>query len=238
MTEEKKDFSDFEEKVGVFFGDKELLEQAFTHRSYLNERKSGSQKEVSHNERLEFLGDAVLELAVTEYLFSEYPEKPEGELTSLRAALVNTGSLSAAAERLGMEDFLLLSLGEAKDKGRAKEKILADTFEALVGAMYLDKGYEIVKKFISQNVLIYLKEILEKGLWQDSKSKLQETAQEKLGVTPYYEVVSEKGPDHDKVFTVGVYFGDDLIQDGDGKSKQEAEQSAAFNALQEKDWSE
>jgi ribonuclease III len=223
----------FEEKTGIVFENKELLLQAFTHRSYLNERRGEGRE---HNERLEFLGDAVLELVITEFLFKKYPTKPEGDLTAIRAALVNTTSISNAASDLGMNDFLLLSKGEAKDTGRARQYILANTFEALIGALYLDGGYEKSQKFISDTLFKYANEIVSKKLWIDAKSAFQEKAQEYESVTPTYETLSAVGPDHDKVFTVGVFIGSEKIADGQGKSKQEAEQEAAERALTVRGW--
>jgi ribonuclease-3 len=210
------------------------LKQAFTHRSYLNEnRKSG----VEHNERLEFLGDAVLELVTTEYLYKLYPNKNEGDLTALRSALVNTVSISDVALGLGFNDFLLLSRGEAKDTGRARQYILANTFESVVGAMFLDLGYEAAQTFINANLIPTLGNIIEKGTWMDAKSKLQEIVQDKVGVTPRYETVKEAGPDHDKTFTIAVFFGDEKKTEGSGKSKQEAEQEAAKKIMIENKWS-
>jgi ribonuclease-3 len=226
-------FSDFEKKIGVSFKDKNLLKQAFTHRSYINENGAGSS---SHNERLEFLGDAVLELIVTDFLFNKYPSYTEGELTSVRSALVNAIIISEIAGDIGMNDFLLLSKGEAKDFGKARQYILANTYEALIGAMYLDQGYKMVENFIMKTLLPKTEEIVSKKLWRDAKSLVQEKAQEFLSVTPLYKVLHETGPDHDKRFTVGIYFGKDLIAEGKGKSKQEAEQSAATSALKTKDW--
>jgi ribonuclease III len=228
------DFSQFENRTGITFKDKDLLMQAFLHRSYLNENKG---LKMDHNERLEFLGDAVLELVVTEYLYSKYPKKPEGDLTSYRAALVNTSTLSAVATGLSMNDYLLLSKGEAKDTGRARQYILANTFESFVGALYLDQGYEKAKDFIAQNLFPLTDEIVEKGLWQDAKSRFQEIAQEKESTTPQYKTVQEIGPDHAKNFVVGVYLDEKEIGKGEGKSKQEAEQAAAQNALEAKGWS-
>src|SRR3989338_1671324 len=186
------DFSSFEKKIGYTFTKRALLEAAFTHRSYINENRS-SKKE--HNERLEFLGDAVLELATTEFLYEKYPDKPEGDLTAYRAALVNTVSISDAATKLGMNEYLLLSRGEAKDTGRARMIILANAFEALIGAIYLDRGYEPAKKFIAEQLFHKTDEVVEKGLWQDAKSRFQEIAQEKNSVTPSYDVISQTGPD-------------------------------------------
>lgn len=227
------DFSKFEKKIGIVFNDINFLKQAFTHRSYLNERPSWP---LAHNERLEFLGDAVLELAVTKYLFKEFPEKPEGELTSLRAALVNSDTLSKVAKDLGMNDFLLLSKGEKKDTGKARQYILANTFESLVGAIYLDKGFNEADKFIEMNLVPLLSEIIDRNLWRDSKSYFQEKAQEIAGITPQYKVLREWGPDHSKHFEIGVFLGNELVAKGDGLSKQEAEQKAAMNGLVAKKW--
>jgi len=228
------DFEKIEKKLGFHFNNIELLKQAFTHRSYLNEnRKSG----VEHNERLEFLGDAVLELVTTEYLYKLYPNKNEGDLTALRSALVNTVSISDVAHGLGFNEFLLLSRGEAKDTGRARQYILANTFESVVGAMFLDLGYEAAQTFINANLIPTLGNIIEKGTWMDAKSKLQEIVQDKVGVTPRYETVKEVGPDHDKTFTIAVFFGDEKKTEGSGKSKQEAEQEAAKKIMIENKWS-
>lgn len=227
------DFTEFEKKTKIVFKDKDLLKQAFIHRSYINENpKTG----MAHNERLEFLGDAVLELIVTDFLYKKFPTYTEGELTALRSALVNAVIISEVATAVGMNDFLLLSKGETKDKGKARQYILANTYEAYIGAMYLDQGYDMVDKFIHQTLLPKTDEIVNKKLWRDAKSLIQEKAQEYVSVTPAYKVLSEAGPDHDKHFTVGVYFGKDLIADGKGKSKQEAEQKAAENALKLKNW--
>ncbi len=227
------EFGAFEERIGYVFRDKRLLEQAFTHRSYLNENRAPGRE---HNERLEFLGDAVLELVVTEFLYAKYPDRPEGDLTSYRAALVNTVSISDAATKLGMNEYLLLSRGEARDTGRARAIILANAFEAVIGALYLDQGYEAAKNFIAAQLFHKTDEVVEKRLWQDAKSRLQEIAQDKEGLTPSYDVVSQSGPDHDKRFIVGVYIGSERIATGEGRSKQEAEQHAAEKALAAKGW--
>jgi ribonuclease-3 len=224
---------EFEKKVGVNFNDKNLLNQAFTHRSYINENR---ELQTEHNERLEFLGDAVLELVTTEYLYSKYPDKPEGDLTAYRSALVNTQTLSKTAKLLGFNEHLLLSKGESKDTGRARQYILADTFEAVIGAIYLDQGYGAAKKFIAENIFGLLDEIIEKGLWIDAKSMFQEKSQERVSVTPQYKTEAEEGPDHNKQFTVAVYLGKENVAKGSGKSKQEAEQDAARKALMEKGW--
>lgn len=228
------DFLVFEKKIGVVFENKNLLKQAFTHRSYLNEKNSLG---LTHNERLEFLGDAVLELIITEYLFKEFPNKPEGELTSLRAALVNSDSLSKMAANLEMNDFLLLSKGEKKDVGKARMYILANAFEALIGAVYLDQGYDITSEFLNKFLIPELPEILASNSWRDNKSYFQEKAQEVTGITPQYKVLREWGPDHNKHFEIGVFLGSELVAKGEGLSKQEAEQNAAMNGLQIKRWS-
>jgi ribonuclease-3 len=223
----------FEKKIKHVFENKNLLVQAFTHRSYLNEHKGFA---TPHNERLEFLGDAVLELVVTEHLYAEYPNKTEGELTSIRAALVNTVSLSKVAGEIGVDEYLLLSKGEAKDKGRARGVIWANAFEALVGALYLDGGYKSAKKFLDSVLLKKTEAIVTESLWQDPKSVLQEKSQEIEGVTPVYKTIKEAGPDHAKTFTVAVYFGEKLAGKGSGPSKQEAETAAAKSALTTRKW--
>lgn len=229
----KPDFSVFEKNIGIIFKNKDLLKQAFTHRSYLNEHRD---TELAHNERLEFLGDAVLELIVTEYLYAKYPDSTEGELTSYRSALVNAVTMSDAASKIGMNDFLLLSKGEAKDVGRARQIILANTIEALIGAIFLDQGYDTAKYFISKYIFNLIEKIIEEKTWLDAKSKFQEQAQDNEGITPAYKTLKEEGPDHDKKFTVGVYLGKSKVAEGEGKSKQEAEQMAADNALKAKGW--
>ena len=226
-------FSDFEKKTKIIFKDKDLLRQAFIHRSYINENGAAS---LAHNERLEFLGDAVLELIVTDFLYRKYPSYAEGELTALRSALVNAIIISEVALKIGMNDFLLLSKGETKDTGKARQYILANTYEAYVGAVYLDQGYEVANQFITKTLLPHTEEIVSKKLWRDAKSLVQEKAQEFVNFTPAYKVLHELGPDHDKHFTVGIYFGGELIAEGKGKSKQEAEQKAAEAALKIKNW--
>lgn len=227
------DFSKFERKVKIQFKDKTLLKQAFVHRSYVNEHpKLG----FSHNERMEFLGDAVLELAVTEYLYKKYPDATEGDLTSYRASLVNAVTLGTAATELGMNEYLLLSKGETKDTGRARQDILANTYEAFIGAIYLDQGYVKANKFIAESIFGRIDEIIKKGLWKDAKSAFQEKAQDHVGITPVYKVLSEAGPDHDKQFTTGVFLKGEIVAEGRGKSKQDAEQEAAQNALLVKGW--
>lgn len=227
------DFSRFEDLIKVNFKDKNLLKQAFTHRSFLNENRD---VKLEHNERLEFLGDAVLELSVTDYLYKQFPEKPEGELTAFRSALVNAVTLSEVANAIGMNDFLLLSRGEAKDTGRARQYILANTIEALIGAIFIDQGYEVASDFISRFVLTLTEKIVRDGSWIDAKSKFQEKAQERMSITPSYKTLKETGPDHDRHFTVGLFLDQDLIAEGSGKSKQDAEQQAAQKGLVAKGW--
>jgi len=227
-------FSQLEQLLGHIFRTPDLLVEALTHRSYLNEHREYTG---SHNERLEFLGDAVLELVATDFLFKKFPAKPEGDLTSYRAALVNTVSLAESAHALGVGDYLLLSKGEAKDTGRARDVILADAFEAIIGAIYLDAGYTAAEVFIQKNLCVKIDSIIAKRSYQDAKSQFQEMAQEKKGTTPAYETLFEIGPDHAKVFTVGVFIGDKEIARGEGVSKQEAEQKAADAGLLKMKWS-
>ena len=228
-----KNFSSLEKKLNLNFKNKDLLIQAFCHRSYLNENPDFY---LHHNERLEFLGDAVLELIVTEYLYQKYPKKSEGELTNWRAALVNAKILSDSAKDLDFNDFLLLSRGEGKELGKARQYILANTFETIIGAIYLDQGYQACQNFIKKHLIIKLPEIIEKGLFKDAKSRFQEGAQEKVGVTPTYKVLEEWGPDHAKNFIIGVFLNNELVGKGGGSSKQEAEEQAAKNALEIKNW--
>ncbi|HEY2003626.1 MAG TPA: ribonuclease III [Candidatus Saccharimonadia bacterium] len=218
---------EFQDHIGINFQDPSLLERAFVHRSYLNEHpKLG----LEHNERLEFLGDAVLELVVTDFLYRNYPN-PEGDLTNWRSALVKTESLAAVAEKLEIAQYFKLSRGEAKGNARSHALISANAVEAVIGAIYLDQGYESAKAFITDHIVSRLPEILESGAWMDPKSKFQEVAQEQFGHTPGYRVMDESGPDHDKVFTIGVYVGDKLYGKGSGSSKQAAQQNAAAAAL-------
>ena len=213
--------------LGFEFEHIELLVTALTHRSYVNEHKKSTKE---HNERLEFLGDAVLELAVTEYLYSNFSE-PEGILTSWRAALVRTESIGAAGEALGYESLVRMSRGEKNGTDRARLQILANAFEAVTGAIYLEHGYEAARQFIEKTIIVKLEGILESGSWRDPKSHLQEVSQRIDGMTPVYKVLSEEGPDHDKVFTLGVFIGDDMMGQGSGPSKQAAQQAAARAAL-------
>jgi ribonuclease-3 len=228
-----KDFSQLEKKLKLKFKNKDLLIQAFIHRSFLNENPDFK---LPHNERLEFLGDAVLEQIVTEYLFQSYPQKAEGELTSWRAALVNAKMLAKIAQNTGFNDFLLLSLGESKETGKARQYILANTFEAFIGALYLDQGLSSCKDFIEKNLIKELPHIIEAGLFKDSKSCFQEEAQERTGITPIYKVLEEWGPDHARRFIVGVFLEKELVAKGEGSSKQEAEEEAAKRALKAKKW--
>ena len=221
------DLKEAQKNLGIKFANQDLLASALTHRSYLNENRAFN---LPHNERLEFLGDAVLELVATEYLYLNYPH-PEGELTNFRSALVNYKMLSEIAKRLKLEDHLQMSRGEAKDTGRARQVILANALEAVIGAIYLDAGYKVASEFIMREIVVELPGIINKGAYLDPKSKLQEIVQEKKGVTPTYKVLSESGPDHDKVFVIGVYLGKTKVGEGRGPSKQEAEVAAAENAL-------
>ena len=221
-------FDELEERIGVKFKNKDLLIEALTHRSYLNEYPKWR---LPQNERLEFLGDAVLELIVTEELFKKFPNHPEGQMTVLRAALVNSVRLAKVAEDIELDKFILLSRGEKRDMGKAREVILANAMEALIGAMYLDRGIEAPHAFVKKFVWKYLDEIVKTKSYKDSKSELQEIVQEKLRLTPNYKVLEESGPAHKRVFKIGVYFGDKLIADGSGASKQEGELEAAKWAL-------
>jgi ribonuclease-3 len=219
---------DFEKKIGFTFKNKDLLTESITHRSYLNEYPDWR---LPHNERLEYLGDAVLELIVSEELFQRFPNYPEGKLTVLRAALVNYQILARVAESIHLQDVILLSRGEKKDTGRAREVILANAIEAVIGAMYMDQGLEKVRKFVKQFVIVNLDEVLKTKSYKDAKSELQEIIQEKLKLTPTYSVLGESGPAHKRIFKMGAYFGEKLIAEGTGPSKQEAEIEAAKNAL-------
>lgn len=219
--------------IGVTYADSIHLLTAITHRSYLNEHKEAKQE---HNERYEFLGDAVLELIVTDFLFHKYPEKPEGELTAIRAALVNTVSLAEVSSNMNINEFLLLSKGEERDTGRARQYILANAFESIIGSIYLDQGYEAAKEFVAGRLFDKTDTIVAKRLWQDAKSRFQELAQEHASVTPSYETLNQTGPDHDRVFTVGVFLHTEKIAEGKGRSKQEAEQSAAEAGISAKNW--
>jgi ribonuclease-3 len=228
-----KNITKLEEKIKIKFKNQDLLKQAMVHRSYLNEHPAFS---LNHNERMEFLGDAVLELIVTEYLYNHY-DNPEGDLTNWRASLVNSKMLASTAAKFKLDDYLFLSRGEAKDNNsKARQYILANAFEALIGAIYLDQGWEVSKKFILENICTQLKNILENKLYLDAKSRFQETSQEKYGITPSYKVLSETGPDHNKKFVIGVFLDKEKIAEGTGSSKQEAQMSAAEAALKEKGW--
>lgn len=221
-------YQDFaKDKLGIAFNDVQLLITAFTHRSYLNEHKKTAQE---HNERLEFLGDAVLELVSTEFLYGNYSE-PEGILTNWRSSLVRTESISAAASRYDFEPLLRLSRGEKHGTERARAQILANSYEAVVGALYLDQGYDVAKRFIAESLLVTFDEILKTGSWMDPKSHLQELVQSQDGLTPVYKIIEETGPDHDKTFTVGVFVGEAVKGKGRGPSKQAAQQKAAEAAL-------
>ena len=229
-----KDFSILEKAIGVAFKDKDFLKQAVVHRSYLNEHPTFA---LNHNERLEFLGDAVLELIVTEHLYTRFPDTPEGELTSWRASLVNAKMLSLIAQEVDLENYLYLSKGEARDKkSKARQYIIANALEALIGAIYLDQGIEPASGFVGSFIISKLDNILKNQLYLDPKSKFQEKSQELYGITPHYKVLGESGPDHAKSFEVGLYLGDELIASGSGTSKQEAQVDAALKGVRKKDW--
>lgn len=223
------DFSVLENKLNIEFKDKELLKRAFCHRSYINENKDFKG---NHNERLEFLGDAVLEIIVSDELFHNFPEKEEGFLTSIRAALVCSKMLYRVAKELNLSEFLLLSKGERKEKGKARQEILANTTEAFIGALYLDQGLKACKKFILGNIMTKVQSIMENEEFIDAKSNFQELAQEKESITPRYDILKEWGPDHSKTFVAGAFLDDKLIAQGEGRSKQEAEEAAAKKALE------
>lgn len=225
--------SNLESKISVNFSEKSLLQKAVTHRSYLNENPN---EDITHNERLEYLGDAVLELITTDYLFDNHPDRPEGELTAIRAALVNTDSIADAAQEVDLEPHLRLSKGEQNDTGRGRLFILANTYEAVIGAIYKDQGYEAAAKFVDWSLLKKADNIIASDSWRDPKSVFQEQAQEQVSITPEYKTLESEGPDHDKVFTVGVFLEDKKVAEGEGKSKQEAESAAAQTALEEKSW--
>lgn len=227
MTITLRDRAAIEAILELKFDNEELYREAFTHRSYINEHKK---HQINHNERLEFLGDAVLELVVTDYLFRNF-DNPEGEMTAWRSALVKTESLADVAERLDIGQYLLMSRGEAKSGGRTRMALLANMVEAIIGAIYMDKGYDAASAFITKHIISQLEQILENGSYIDAKSRFQELAQEKDGVTPHYELLSEEGPDHEKIFTIGVYIGTKLCGKGQGNSKQNAQQAAATEAL-------
>lgn len=218
----------FQDEIGVRFNNQSLLKEALTHRSYLNEDPDWK---IPHNERLEFLGDAVLELAVTRYLFSKYPKSEEGELTLMRAALVNTKILASISEEIGLREHLLVSKGESVSVPKAMETILADGFEALLGAIYLDRGFEEAERFVGERVISHIEDVKKKGI-KDPKSELQEESQARFKVTPIYQILDEKGPEHDKTFRAGAYIEDRMIAEGTGTSKQEAETDAAKRALE------
>jgi len=228
-----EDYKELQKKIKIKFKKPDFLKTALVHRSYLNEHKSFP---LEQNERLEFLGDAVLELVTTQYLYLNFPN-PEGELTNLRAALVNSKMLSDIAKELGLGPFIKMSKGEKQDSNlKARNYILANALEAVIGAIYLDQGYEAAQTFIGKNILTKLPHILENNLFLDPKSKFQEKAQELYNATPIYKVLSESGPDHKKFFRIGVYINSGLVAEGEGTSKQEAQMAAARNALEVKGW--
>ncbi|MDD5760467.1 MAG: ribonuclease III [Candidatus Pacebacteria bacterium] len=229
-----EDFSKIEKKLGLKFKNIDLLKQALTHRSFLNEHKEWSR--IGHNERLEFLGDAVLGFIVAECLYNKYPHFQEGELTNLRATLINSNALLEVATKLDIREYLLVSKGEKRDLEKTSPYFLADTIEAIIGAIYLDQGIEEARRFVKQHILVRIEEILQGGRFKDFKSIFQEKSQEILGATPNYKLLKSWGPDHLKQFRVGVYIADDLIAEGEGYSKQEAETKAAESALKKRGW--
>ncbi|MFC1656157.1 ribonuclease III [Patescibacteria group bacterium] len=229
----KNRYEGLEKKLGITFENRKLLDMAFVHKSYMNEYKG---KEKEDNERLEFLGDAVLELIVTEFLYKTYPHKSEGDLTNWRSALVKGKHLAEIATDLDLGKYLFLSKGEEKSGGRKKNYILANTLEAIIGALYLDKGYRVSHEFIDEHILQRLEEILEAGLHIDAKSHFQELAQEKANTTPEYRLITESGPDHSKQFVMAAYIGDRKVGEGKGTSKQKAEEDAARDALVKTNW--
>ena len=226
-------YKELEKKIGIKFKDLDLVRTVFTHSSYVNEHKGEG---IQNNERLEFLGDAVLELAATRHLFIKYPNQKEGDMTSFRSALVKGNHLAEISKELDLGKYLLLSNGEENSGGRTKKYILANVLEALIGAIYLDGGNAAAEKFIEKFILMRLDEIIEKGMHIDAKSLFQEICQEKKECTPYYELIKDEGPDHDKIFVMGVYVDEKLIAEGTGSSKQKAEDEAAKNALKKKEW--
>ena len=229
---EYKDLSEFESHTGITFSDKTILETAFTHRSFLNEQRGGGE----HNERLEFLGDAVLELVITDFLYNKFPGEKEGVLTAYRASLVNTDSLSKTAGQLEMDNYLRMSKGERMDTVKGRMHILANTFESFVGALYLDQGYDASQQFIAEHLFNKIDVIIDQKLYKDPKSFFQEMAQENERTTPHYELVAHEGPDHDKEFVMAVYLDNEKIAEGRGASKQKAETAAARAGLETKGW--
>lgn len=234
LVMDQKLITNLKENYQIIFNNVSLLEQAFTHSSYVNEHRN---LHLSDNERLEFLGDAVLELVTTEYLFKVYPTRDEGEMTGIRAALVNSNSIAEAAQHLDFNDYLLLSQGESKEEGKSRASILADSFEAFIGALYIDQGYVACDNFVKKYLInMKLGEVIEKGLDKDPKSLFQEKAQEIVSITPEYKVLEETGPDHKKHFKVGVFLKEELVTEGEGTSKHEGEVRAAELALIKKNW--
>ncbi len=223
---------DFSKACGISVKNRDFFVEAMTHRSYLNENKNHP---YTHNERMEFLGDAVLELVVTEYLFKNF-DNPEGDMTAWRAALVNGEMLARVAREIDIERFLMMSKGESKDTGKARKYLLANAMEAIIGALYLDGGYNNAKEFITRTILVHMDEVLEKKLYLDAKSYFQEKAQEFENITPHYKLISESGPDHDRTFVVGVYLNEEKVAEGSGRSKQDAQRAAARAGLEVKKW--
>ena len=228
------DFNKIEKILELEFNNLDLFKRALTHRSFLNENKKWG--EIGHNERLEFLGDSILGLIVAEYLFKEYSELREGDLTALRAALINSDSLLEVADRLNLKKYLLVSQGEKNELEKSHPYFLANAVEAIIGAIYLDKGFDEAKKFVTKHILSKAENIFKTESYKDPKSLFQEKSQENLNITPIYKILKSWGPDHLKQFQVGVYFKKELVAEGDGHSKQEAEVNAAKKALSKKGW--
>lgn len=233
MNKIKNIYSKLEKNIGFKFKNYDLIHLAFIHKSYVNEHR---EEQIDDNERLEFLGDAVLELIATKHLFENYPDQDEGEMTSYRSALVKGKNLAEIAKELNLSDFLRLSKGEENSGGRQKNYILANTLEALIGAIYMDSGYSMAEKFIKKFIIAKLDQIIEQGLHIDSKSRFQELCQEIRESTPHYELITAAGPDHQKIFTMGAFIDDELIAQGQGTSKQKAENQAAQKALKKLKW--
>lgn len=229
----ENDYSQLETQISIKFKDRDLINRAFVHKSYVNEHRN---LKISDNERLEFLGDAVLELVATNHLFHKYPDQDEGQMTAFRSALVKGKHLAEVARELDLGKYLYLSVGEERSGGREKRYILANVAEALIGAIYLEHGYETAEQFIDRFIMTRLDEIIKLGKHIDAKSKFQEICQEKNDITPHYEVLEEDGPDHQKTFVMGAYIGTELIAKGTGSSKQKAEEDAAKNALTKQGW--
>lgn len=228
LKKKMNNYNDIEKKLGVIFKNKDILNTALIHRSYINENRG---KNLENNERLEFLGDSVLELIISDYIYTKYPTKPEGELTAIRSAIVRTESLADESRKLDVGQYLLMSRGEEDSGGKSKEYLLANMYEALLGAIYLDQGFAECQKYVERTLLKKVDNIVSEGLFIDPKTKVQEILQSRFKITPSYEIISEEGPDHDKYFTMALKVGNKKISEGHGSSKQRAEEDAAQNAI-------